>query len=60
MIIDLLKKNKTEKDKLVQSGNAYLIAGLLRGLGIETIESMKLLDQLEEGVGAKKETIEEK
>ena len=34
MISDILANNKNEKDDLVRRGNCYLVAGLLRGLGV--------------------------
>ena len=36
------------------------MAGLIRAVGVESLEKMKLLSRLEEGAGEKKESFESK
>lgn len=52
--------NRTETKMTVRLGNTFLVAGLLRGLGVQGLESMRVLEQLDEQSGHKKETMEEK
>ncbi|CAD8203588.1 unnamed protein product [Paramecium pentaurelia] len=58
LVIELLKSNKQEKDEKVKRGNAYMIAGLIKGLGVEKMESFKIFENLE--VKEKKESLEDK
>lgn len=44
LIIELLKSNKSEKDERIKMGNAYMIAGLIKGLGVEVMEKLKILE----------------
>ncbi len=39
---------------------AFLCSGLLRGLGIQSLESLKILERIDEQSGGKKEQLEEK
>lgn len=56
-ILELIKSVKVEANNQIKMGNAYLIAGLLRGLGVNTLERMCILERLDEGTGGKKETV---
>ncbi|CAD8213344.1 unnamed protein product [Paramecium octaurelia] len=58
LVKELLKTNKQEKDEKVKRGNAYMIAGLIKGLGIEMMEQLGILELLE--VKDRKETLEDK
>ncbi|CAD8121429.1 unnamed protein product [Paramecium sonneborni] len=58
LVIELLKSNKLEKDENVKRGNAYMIAGLIKGLGVEMMEKLGIFELLE--VKERKESLEDK
>lgn len=58
LVIELLKSNKSEKDERIRMGNSYMIAGLIKGLGVEVMEKLKILELLK--TKEKKESVEDK
>jgi hypothetical protein len=60
MIKETLQRNKQETNIDTKRGNAFLVAGLLRGMGVQILEELRIIETIDEQSGGKKEAIEEK
>lgn len=56
VILGKMEENRKATTAQAIRGNAYLIAGLIRALGIGALKETELLRSLETGVGEKKES----
>lgn len=60
LIKESILQSKTETNLEVKRGQAFLVAGLLRGMGVSKLEELRILQTIDETSGHKKETTEEK
>lgn len=59
-IKDNIQSNKQELNPDIKRGHSFLVAGLIKGMGIHKLEELRIIETISETSGGKKETIDEK